>query len=165
MWPRGKLWAVVTAVKSLENFSVSVDHDLFPRIVTTAISRPASLWLAGCLCYCAGCGPTPPQQTAPPVQVRGKVTYQGKPVPGAQLTFHREFDDEREGAFAVTDARGEFHGATNDTTGILPGEYHVTVFHPRMNLPNRYADVESSPLKLTIIGEQSELEFPVELAD
>ena len=71
-----------------------------------------------------GCGPA----TLPVVHVTGKVTFEGKPVEGASVTFS-PMDSEGRLASGLTDVQGEFllltQGATKN--GCLPGSYRVTV--------------------------------------
>jgi hypothetical protein len=74
--------------------------------------------LAGCLGLAlAGCGG--------PVDVRGKVTMNGKPLAGATVIFIPESGGPEAGA--LTDEEGNFRLTGTKTEGTLPGEYRVTV--------------------------------------
>ena len=111
----------------------------------------------------AGCSHS--NATAPPEVVRasGTLAYRGQPVVDAQLTFWS--DDLSEPAFALTDVRGEFRCMTNDTgDGMPPGEYVVTVSSSRGGIPDKYANVDSSPLHVTVDGEAA-TEFALVLED
>jgi hypothetical protein len=94
-----------------------------------------------------GCGTQSPAPIEV-VAVSGAVSYRGRPVGGAQLTFR----DERaaEPGFAISDAQGRFSCMTNDTVGIPPGNYVVTVAHPRRSLPSKYTRPELSTVKVQI---------------
>jgi hypothetical protein len=97
------------------------------------------------------------------VPAQGTLTYRGKPLREAQLTF--QGDDPSEPAFAVTDSNGKFHCMTNDSSeGMPPGEYVVTISSPRGGIPERYADAELSPLRI-IVEEGAENEFAIDLED
>jgi hypothetical protein len=97
------------------------------------------------------------------VPVKGTLTYHGRPVSEAQLTFRG--DDPSEPAFAVTDSQGRFQCMTNDSgEGMPAGEYVVTIARPRGGIPERYADAELSPLKITV-EEGAENDFPIVLDD
>ncbi|MGQ0636610.1 MAG: hypothetical protein ACT4QC_18525 [Planctomycetaceae bacterium] len=80
----------------------------------------------------------------------------------AQITLHS--DGAAEPAFALTDARGRFTCMTNDTSGVLPGEYRVTVARarPQGGLPEKYADSKTTPLKITVVAGQNDLALTLE---
>jgi hypothetical protein len=91
-----------------------------------------SLFLATLVSSAAlvGCGSGFPA-TAP---VSGTVTYKGKPVEGANVTFGRDQRDSMKGevASAKTDANGVFRlsthfGSKATAEGAVPGTYQVTV--------------------------------------
>jgi hypothetical protein len=110
------------------------------------------------------------------VPVAGKVTYQGKPVEGADVVFNPASNGRA--AFAKTDASGKFQLTTLDPQdGAHPGDYKVTIskkeminpmtaeeaeewFHkhsgpppPRKvknDLPEKYADEKTSELTATV---------------
>ena len=54
---------------------------------------------------------------------------------------------------------------TNDSgEGMPAGEYVVTISHPRGGIPAKYADADSSPLRITV-EEGAENEFAIILED
>lgn len=71
------------------------------------------------LASCAGSAPA----------VTGRVTFQGKPVEGAVVTFHPKGRDDAkaERPSGVTDKDGNFTLSTGSRAGAPPGEYVVTV--------------------------------------
>lgn len=123
-----------------------------------------SLWalLGGLLLLPApGCGGNAPLQP-----VSGKVTYQGAPVPGGTIVFTPDANRGGHGDIAVgkilTD--GTYSLNTNDTPGVAPGPYRVTVASfvasppvagqrfpiPHSLLPERYRDPEMSMLSCDV---------------
>ena len=86
-------------------------------------------WLTMVLCtVAAGCGQGDRPKVVP---VRGKVLLDGKPVEGAQVTFHPTAAAPRN-AGGTTNANGEFTLTTFDTgDGAIPGEYIVTIYKPQ----------------------------------
>jgi hypothetical protein len=96
------------------------------------------------------------------VPAGGTLTYRGEPVAGARLIFWN--DDLPEPAFAQTDAQGRFTCVSNDTdSGMLPGDYLVTVTSPKGGIPDKYTDAASSPLSITIVdGEENVLSLALE---
>ncbi len=63
----------------------------------------------------------------PPVPVSGSVSYQGKPVDGASITFLAG-DGGGRSASGTTDSQGAFQLTTFSTSdGALPGDYTVTI--------------------------------------
>lgn len=71
----------------------------------------------------AGCGGSDHPKTVP---VIGTVTYQGKPVEAAEVTFFS--DRVPRAAIGTTDSQGKFRLSTFDNNdGAIPGEYVVTI--------------------------------------
>jgi hypothetical protein len=66
----------------------------------------------------AGCG-------GGPVSVEGKVTMNGKALPGATVVFIPEAGGPEAGA--QTDEDGNFRLTGTKTEGVTPGDYRVTV--------------------------------------
>ncbi|HVX12529.1 MAG TPA: hypothetical protein VHC22_15215 [Pirellulales bacterium] len=90
------------------------------------ISRYAVVALLLVVGLATGCGKPPPT-----VLVQGHVTYNGKPLRGAMVTFLSGYLDAQP-AFAVTDKDGyyfarTFVSANNILDGAFPGEYGVVV--------------------------------------
>ena len=72
-----------------------------------------------------GCG----GEAGPPIPiypVSGKLTYQGQPVVGADITFHNQEADRS--AFGRTDDQGEYQLTTfSSNDGAVPGKSVVTI--------------------------------------
>ncbi|MFN0055396.1 MAG: carboxypeptidase-like regulatory domain-containing protein [Planctomycetales bacterium] len=94
--------------------------------------------------------------------MRGTLAYKGSPVAGAFLTFQSKDLDEP--AFCWSDADGRFAAMTNDTIGIFPGEYVVTVSLPDGGIPQVYAEASSSPLRLRVESGSAQ-DFEIQLED
>ena len=120
--------------------------------------------LTGLVLGCAaGCLPPADVSLNEIVPASGLLAYRGNPVAEAQLTFWS--DELPEPAFALTDMHGKFRCMTNDTgEGIPPGDYVVTVVSPRSGIPGKYADVDSTPLYITIAEDETN-DIVLELED
>jgi hypothetical protein len=116
----------------------------------------------------SGCGPA--EQPLPaPVTVKGKVSFQSKPFPGALLQFWRDDDLQAriKPVVAPSDDKGEF------TLSVPPGRYKVTVVssptrpggpaqggaptgppssgpNAGATVPYRYTDKVETPLKVEV---------------
>jgi len=91
--------------------------------MTLHAPKMMALVFAGLPFLLAGCGG---EERPDLVPVSGVVTYQGKPVVGAEVVFHN--DDAPRAASGVTDAQGKFRLTSyEDFDGAVPGECIVTV--------------------------------------
>lgn len=112
-----------------------------------------------------GCG-------ASQVPAGGTLTYKGKPVADANVTFVPKEAGAGESPAAATDASGKF---TID--GVKPGDYTIVVspkaaaatendysLPPAPPFPAHYSDVAASTLKVTVKS-GSDNQFPLELKD
>jgi hypothetical protein len=113
-----------------------------------------------------------PSGRKPVYPVHGQVLLEGKPVPGAQVILHPLQDDDRDHPvrpLGQVGADGSFQLTTYDATDGAPeGTYAATVSllqKPRgaegdvsQNLlPPRYANPQTSPLRVEIGKGQNEL--------
>ena len=74
----------------------------------------------------AGCGGDSGRISTYPVT--GTVTGNGKPIVGAQITFHPEDEEGTRPAFGVTNQDGEFSLTTyDDGDGAIAGQYTVSI--------------------------------------
>lgn len=151
--------------------------------------RPAWLgMLLGLLVTCWGCGGDGIPKAYP---VSGVVTYQGKPVEGAEVTFSPAVEDPKaRAAGGKTDAQGKFtlktyYDPTHELGGAILGDYLVTITKkeagasqeemmkamqsgkpvpmPKDLLPAKYALPQQSGLKQTVSASTPECKF--ELTD
>lgn len=121
-----------------------------------------------------GCGA---KDVGPPVvQVKGQISFEGRPIPGAIVTLHPVSSspgDTAKSSFVVTpfgivDHDGSFQLTTRQPSDGAPeGEYHVTVSWPTKGsdsdytyeqLPPKYQVAQSSGLKLRVASGQRELD-------
>lgn len=86
--------------------------------------RSSALWVfLACLVCALGCGGN--DGSAPTGEVKGVLTYQGKPVPNVNVTFTPT--QGRPGT-GTTNANGEFSITTfTPDDGAVPGSHKVTV--------------------------------------
>src|SRR6266576_391459 len=70
--------------------------------------------------FTLGCGPSNPLGTSP---VSGKVTYNGKPIEGATVSFIPDGDGRP--ATAITGPDGSYSLTTLNWPGAVPGQYTV----------------------------------------
>ncbi len=129
-----------------------------------------------------GCGGSDAPEMAP---VKGVVTYQGKPVENAGVTF----TPTKKGspATAQTNAQGEFTLQTLGKDGAILGDHIVTIAKmesqavdasqgepgrqppsktppPKSLIPDKYAHPDKSGLKQTVKADGPN-EFKIDLAD
>lgn len=117
--------------------------------------------LAAVAIFTLGCGDSGPERV-PVFPAKGKVIWNGQPVPGALVVLHPTSANQIS-ARAQTEKDGTFKLSTYDTAdGVPPGEYTVTVEWRKLIkdggdykagpnvLPAKYSQAESSKLKVRI---------------
>ncbi len=116
----------------------------------------------------------------PLVEVTGAITYRGKPVPNANITFSPQ---QGPMATGVSDAQGHFSLTTSGRAGAVPEAAKVSVVaveeirslppseeHPeglsetRSLIPAKYSLIATTPLDVQV-GETGENHFDFQLAD
>jgi hypothetical protein len=124
----------------------------------TAAGRPRRLTVVALLALTcvAGCGEGRPL-LAP---IRGRLLFNDRPIAGAELVFHPQFEGPGWRPTAVTGEDGAFEAGTLEAgDGAPEGAYKVTVvWHPAAGedgedagpnaLPERYARVETTDLQV-----------------
>lgn len=121
--------------------------------------------------FWAGCSRGKDPDLPETVAATGVVMYQGKPVSDATIMFYPV--QGRKPASGKSDAAGKFTLTTfSKNDGVIPGEHKVTVnayestpqgVSMKSSIPEKYANPNSSPLKMTVSETQPEL--TLELAD
>jgi hypothetical protein len=89
---------------------------------------------------------------AAPVKVSGTVTFDGKPLDGATVTFHPEAKDGKK-ATGKTDANGNYTLKTDGAEGAAPGKHRVLISLKRGEkelIPLKYSDRATTPLVVEV---------------
>ncbi|MDR0611493.1 MAG: carboxypeptidase-like regulatory domain-containing protein [Planctomycetaceae bacterium] len=121
--------------------------------------------------------------------VLGKVTFNGIPLPHANVKFFPVSSGEAQPSYAITDEAGEYrlqtlYGAPN--AGTTPGDYIVTITKsemvstgrkmrdsegmiseerkPKLVIPQKYTEIEKTPFKVTVVAHKKNI-FDFELKD
>jgi hypothetical protein len=132
----------------------------------------------------AGCSSGPAEK--PVYKVRGRVTYENKPMAGAVITFHSaDAKDRSTPAHATADADGRYALHTyRPDDGAPAGEHIVTIYWPAPRpkaaaggatadadagtesvmptidrLKSKYNTVGNSPLRATVEPKDNEINF------
>ncbi len=131
---------------------------------------PGFNFIAVCALLCLGCARIS-EDLPETVPVTGTVTYQSKPVPGANVMFYPE--EGRKPAVGTTDENGVYSLTTFEKgDGAIPGTHTVTVTAYDSTdqgasmaslVPEKYASPTASPLQVTV--EQGSNEIPLELSN
>ena len=108
-----------------------------------------------------GCGGEDYPETIP---VRGTVTYEGKPLPDAEIGFYPADGGSGNVGGGTTDANGIYKLTTFEINeGARPGEYDVIVqlFDRPITIPAKYANEKTTPLKANVSTDQKEVVFDI----
>jgi hypothetical protein len=102
-----------------------------------------------------GCGGGEKLNRPPVYKVRGKVTLQGKPVKGADVTFMNK--ETNKSAFGKTDDNGEYQLTTfNANDGAVEGKHDVTIVEiPPIASTPAIADVNTDAYQPPGIGQDT----------
>jgi len=98
------------------------------------------------------------------IQVEGKVTYKGKPVPRGTVSFfanQKKGNESMEMPIGVIED-GTYHVVTRITDGMTPGWYHVAVnaakqidpknpYFTEWLVPEKYSNPKTSRLEMQIV--------------
>lgn len=123
----------------------------------------------GQMALCAGCDSSLP----PTVEVRGHVTWRGKPLSDGKVTFYPAARDGARPRPGLCDLKpdGSFVMSTfRASDGVVPGEYHVlinsytsqpTEDNPTApwiwRIPDKYGDPKRTPLRVTIPADAGDI--------
>ena len=132
----------------------------------------------------AGCGVRDPNMPEL-VTVTGTVTLDGKPLPGAILTFLPTEEKQGGGAVGFTDAEGKYslqtvHGGEGCPRGYfrvsiskmvmpdgsdIPGGSNIDEMEvgTRQKLPEKYSGVEQTELSGNVLQDGGEIDFDLKM--
>ncbi len=121
----------------------------------------------------AGCSDLRPKGALPVFPVSGLVSYEGKPMAGAIVTFYRR--DSKMTAQGIADEEGMYFLTTYLTEdGAAAGDYAVTIYWPAESshapddpdpplAPDRlqqvYAVAKTTTLRATVQAEDNSIDF------
>ena len=131
--------------------------------------------LCGSVALLAGCGgETPKDVPKGLINVTGKVTYKGNPVPNATVSFVPTLPD-KQSSVGKTDSSGNYTLEMSPSAkGVLPGEYRVRieavdgvagmgakgeVIKPKSLIPEKYAKVDTSGIMLKVSPSEKKHDF------
>jgi hypothetical protein len=151
------------------------------RIIPIVSPRIVALTLGSLLSAVVQLGCNRAPEGPDTIAVSGTVTYQGRPVEGANVIFHPTDGSTALASQAVTDANGRYELATHVGVGkfkpgIEPGKYAValtkldtagistTLAPPKNLLPQKYANQSTSGLTADVARAQ-ENTFDFALSD
>ena len=81
--------------------------------------------------------------------VSGTITYAGKPVPNAIVSFQGKSGGP--GCYAMTNEAGEYSLRTGSNRGVLVGTYRACLQPPQgFELPAKYGSVRTSDLEFEV---------------
>jgi hypothetical protein len=149
------------------------------------MSRPFSISVLAAIMLFVACGPSADIKTVP---ATGMVTYKGKPVEGATISFIP--DGPQRAATAISGPNGKYELTTLDQTGAMPGNYTVLVRKldipaastapvsmeealklntrpppaPKDLVPSKYSDPARTPLRFEVKAREANV-FNIELTD
>lgn len=79
----------------------------------------------------------------------GTVTFEGKPVPHALLSF--QYKGRGPAAYTLTDEEGSYYARTGGHVGLLPGTYQVALQPPKdVSIPKKYGNIRTSGLEYEV---------------
>lgn len=122
-------------------------------------------WIAPLVLIAAGCG-------GPAASVEGLVTLDGRPLPGARISFHP--DAAGPVAYGVSLADGSYRLKTGaKASGLEPGGYRVTVFALEvveaaeekagpLVTPAIYGDPAKTPLRCQVAAGPNQIPLALE---
>lgn len=119
------------------------------------------LWIAIVALTIAGCGDSGGRTGSDPVYpVSGVITYKGKPVTGADVTFFNA--EKNRSAFGKTNEKGEYKLTTfSSNDGAVEGEHKVAVLkYEQPSATTPAANTESSAYVPPALGESTEPKPP-----
>lgn len=121
----------------------------------------------------AGCSEEPRPGTLPVFSVCGFASWEGEPMSGAVITFHRR--DSHLSAQGVADQDGVYYLTTYLTDdGAAAGDYSVTIYWPDAKAPpstdpdpplapdllkQAYANAKTTKLSATVREEDNSIDF------
>jgi len=147
---------------------------------TTTVTNRIGIWLliAAALGVSVGCSGSKP--VAGMASATGTVTFQDKPVAGANVTFYPAgADDAALASQAITNDDGNFELATQigggkSKPGIAPGRYNISITKldmtgitststpPKNVLPQKYGNPRSSKLSADVAADgENNFDFPL----
>jgi len=104
-----------------------------------------------------GCGSNVPSGLGPILPVEGKVTLDGQPLKGGNVTFHPLEQDTKGGVImGVIDLEGNYSVVSYGKKGAPAGKYRVTIDTGGNDKDQDrlvdlvYADKQNSPLTVTV---------------
>jgi hypothetical protein len=124
----------------------------------------------------SGCGAKrPPVPELSPVS--GKITFEGKPVPGAKIVFIPANEDPKKPPetrpAAESDDAGNYSLMWDENEGAPPGNYKVIIMafkqvdeeddevKPPSLIPERYSSPKLSGLKAVVKEDDNVIDFPL----
>lgn len=147
------------------------------QVTAVLVRRGGSfLTLIGMLML-AGCKSRPEEYP-----VKGKVTLNGDPLPGAIVTFFPVGETKGQGGSALTDKEGNYQVSAPHGEGLAPGKFQVTIsrsLNPdgspadpkltpiespaRETLPAKYSSRDATKLEAEVSRERTAIDFALEL--
>ena len=126
------------------------------RLAKCALSLLACFGGMSSLAGCSGNKPLP-AELGPLFPVQGKVTFEGKPLKGGNVTFFAlDHDVKICQPMGLIDAEGNYFVSSYEQKGAPAGKYRVTVL-PATNdksidlaVDDQYQSWEKSPLMVTV---------------
>ncbi len=97
-------------------------------------------------------------------QVSGRVTLNGRPVANANIRFH----GQNLGLIgnAKTDQAGNYHVRSNNTPGLVPGTYRITIAsqkaqgnNGRLSIPEKFAQPQTTQLTVNVVEGKNDFRF------
>ncbi len=103
----------------------------------------------------SGCGSNEGPHASPTVQVKGKITYQGKPMSKGEITFE-PVNIGREAQGAIQSDGTYVMTTFKKDDGAVPGVHRVAITGMGKSFPRKYQSAGSSKVEVEVVEGKTE---------